>query len=75
MFTDIYGKVIELGIEHYHHESDLYIPVNDQTKKLIGDYEYTMLITTFKDRVSGKLCYDIPCAYTPWWEERVGKNQ
>ena len=74
MFTDFYGKVVELGIEHDHHESDLYVPVNAQTKTLMNDYEYAMLVTTFKDQVTGNLWYDIPCAYTPWWEERAEKN-
>jgi hypothetical protein len=40
MFTDFYGKVVELGIEHDHHESDLYVPVNAQTKTMMNDYEY-----------------------------------
>ena len=74
MFTDFYGKVVELGIEHDHHESDLYVPINAQTKTLMNDYEYGMLVTTFKDQITGNLWYDIPCAYTPWWEERAEKN-
>jgi hypothetical protein len=74
MFTDFYGNVIELGIEHDHHESDLYVPVNAQTKTMMNDYEYAMLVTTFKDQVTGNLWYDIPFAYTPWWEERAEKN-
>jgi hypothetical protein len=74
MFTDFYGKVVELGIEHDHHESDLYVPVNAQTKTMMNDYEYAMLVTTFKNQVTGNFWYDIPYAYTPWWEERVEKN-
>lgn len=74
MFTDFYGKVVELGIKHDHHESDLYVPVNAQTKTMMNDYEYARLVTTFKDQVTGNLWYDIPFAYTPWWEERVEKN-
>jgi len=74
MFIDFYEKVVELGIEHDHHESDLYVPINAQTKTLMNDYEYAMLVTTFKDQVTGNLWYDIPCAYTPWWEERTEKN-
>ena len=73
-FTSFYEKVVELGIEHDHHESDLYVPINTQTKTLMNDYEYAMLVTTFKDQVTENLWYDIPCAYTPWWEERTEKK-
>jgi len=75
MFTDFYGKVIELGIEHDHHESDLYIPMNAQTKELVKNYEYAMMVSTFKSNFDGTTWYSIFSAYTPWWEERVGNKQ
>ena len=73
-FTDFYEKVIELGIEHDHHESDLRVPMNAQTKMLVNHYEYGMLVTTFKSQPDGSIWYDIPFAYTPFWEEKAGQN-
>lgn len=70
MFSVIYDKVITLGIEYDHHESDLYIPVNDQTKRLMKDFEYRILSKVFKSNIDGSPWYEIPFAYTPWWEER-----
>ena len=33
--NNLYDEVIELDINHDNHESDLYLPVNDITKKLL----------------------------------------
>ena len=74
MFSAIYDKVIELGIIHDHHESDLYIPVNEQTKNLVKAFEYSTMVETFKSQIDGSFWYNIPFAYTPWWEERVKQN-
>lgn len=68
----LWNKVVELGIEHDSHESDLYIPVNEQTVALIAEYEYKSNVTTFISQIDKKRWYDIPFAYIPFWEKRVG---
>lgn len=73
-FTNFYEKIVELGIEHDHHESDLYVPVTDETKKLVNNYEYTMMVTTFKSAIDGNMWYDIPFEYLPFWEEKSKQN-
>ncbi len=67
----IYEQVVEAGIEYTNHESDLYVPINEQTKKLVDEYIFKNSVTTFVDQVTGKPSYDIPFAYDPWWKIRV----
>src|SRR5262249_47666079 len=64
---DIYAQVLAAGIEHDHHETDLYTPVNDETKKLIDAYHFRGNVTTFTSQIDGKPWYDIPFAFTPGW--------
>lgn len=70
MSEQIYNRVIALEIKHSHHESDLYIPVNEQTQPLIKEYEFASNVTTFKNNIDGKLWYDIPFAYLPYWDTK-----
>jgi hypothetical protein len=71
--SDIYSKVVAKGIPHSNHESDLYIPVNDETRELIKNYAFPTNVTTFVNRVEGGLWYDIPFAYIPFWEKAQRK--
>ena len=59
------------GIPFSNHQSDLYIPVTDETRELISQYEFKQNVSTFKNRVEGGHWYDIPFAYEPYWEARV----
>ncbi len=69
----IYEQAKELGIEISHHESDLYIPVNDKTRELVKKHRANGgSATTFTSQIDGKPWYDIPFHYSPWWEQRVG---
>lgn len=46
-----------------HHESDLYLKVNENSKKLVGEYDFKENVTTFIDEIDNELWYDIPFAY------------
>lgn len=63
----IYQQVIERGVEHANHSSDLYIPVNDETRALIAEYEHKRNVSVFKNNIDGKPWFDIPFAYDPFW--------
>lgn len=58
-----------------HHESDLYVFVSPITQRIINQwckangYHRHLFVNTFYDQVTGKLMYDIPFAYDPWWEK------
>lgn len=69
----IYERAKELGIEIGSHESDLYLPVNDQTRELVKEHRANGgSASTFINNIDGKLWYDIPFHYDPWWEKRLG---
>lgn len=60
-----------------HHESDLYIMVTPESKKLISDYEYKFNVETFVSAIAPHvLWYDIPFAYSPYWDfERIRRGK
>lgn len=68
MNKSIYDKVIAAGIEHDNHCSDLYIPVNEETRKLVNEYEHKCNVTTFMCNVTKVPWFDIPFAYEPYWK-------
>ena len=70
---NIYDEAKKLGIEMGNWCSDLYLPVNEQTQKLVADYKFKKNVTTFTSNIDKKLWYEIPFAFDPYWESRVGK--
>ena len=50
--------------------SDLQCKVMKDTTAVIDRYKYKHLVTTFRSAIDGTLWYEIPFAYTPWWEGR-----
>lgn len=70
----LYEKCTELNIPTDSHESDLYIPVNDVTKSLIGEYEYKSNVKQFVSQIDGRLWFDIPFGYTPFWNKVAIRN-
>jgi len=66
----LWEQVKALGIPHASHETDLYIPVTEQTRKLIEAYEFKSNVTTFQNQVEGGLWFDIPFAYLPAWNKK-----
>ena len=65
----LYSELKEAGIQVDNHESDLYVKVSPESTTIIKKYKFRM-ITTFKSQIDNTLWYDIPFAYTPWWEKR-----
>jgi len=72
---NIFEEVKARGIKFDHHESDLYIPVTEETHALVDRLQSQKVIhvTTFTCQIDGKQWYDIPFSYTPWWEARVSR--
>ena len=68
---NIYEEMVKvcLADEIGSHNSDLYVPVKPETKEIIEKYEFKASVSTFRDNISGRLYYDIPFAYSPYWKE------
>ena len=68
----IFEKVVAQNIQYNSHRSDLYIPVNKETKRLIAEYEFKENVTKFKDAIDNEWWFDIPFAYDPFWKKVPG---
>jgi hypothetical protein len=68
--TSIWDEVKRLGIQFDSHETDLYIPVNEQTKELVHRWKFSGNARTFVSQIDHKLWYDLPFAYVPAWESK-----
>lgn len=71
---DIYKEMQSTGVEIASHESDLYVPVTAATRAIVDRYTSRDIVTTFTDQATGKLWFDIPFAYTPFWEAKSGSK-
>lgn len=67
--AELYNAAKEMGIEIDHHESDLYLPVNAKTRGLVAKHKFKTNVETFISQIDGKLWYDIPFAYQPFWDK------
>lgn len=72
---NIYDALKEKNIKVWNHESDLYVLVTDETKLLKEQYEkeHNVKIKSFRcegEVDKGKLMYEFPFEYTPFWENK-----
>lgn len=70
----LFDKIQKLGIQHDHHESDLYIPVTNETTDLIQEYGLMHTTTKFRSSIDQKFWYDVPFQYSPYWEKKLKYN-
>lgn len=65
-------EIIDAGVEIDHHESDLYVKVTPESRKIVDAYEFRCNVTTFRSRIDGTTWYDIPFAFDPFWIKASG---
>ncbi|GAB1376868.1 hypothetical protein MASR1M48_17200 [Lactococcus petauri] len=71
MEKTIHQQLKDAGITTFAgHFSDLYVPVNEVTTKIIDGYKYKKSVTKFINRVQGGLWYDIPFAHDDYYKKR-----
>ena len=51
--SQIYQQMKAAGVKIDNHESDLYVPVNADTQKLITKYRFRSNVTTFVNQIDG----------------------
>ena len=69
--TTLFSEVLRLGIPYASHETDLYMPVTDQTRKLLKRFPTSdSNKTTFTNQVEGGLWFDVPFMYLPAWDAK-----
>lgn len=53
-----------------HHASDLYLRVTKASEKLFLRYEYQNQVSTFVSNIDGKLWFEFPFCFLPFWEAK-----
>ena len=67
----IYQALLEEECEISNHESDLYTPVDPVSIAILKDYPvHRSNATTFICQITGRMMYDIPFAYDPFWKNK-----
>jgi len=65
----LYTDLIAAGVPVDNHESDLYCLASDEARRLI--VAHNMRGTSFLSAFDGRVWFDVPFAYDPWWEART----
>ena len=69
----IYEELITAGIECSNWQSDLYFPVTDQTRAILKNHP-NQTRSIFKSNIDGRLMYECPFAFDPFWNARFPKE-
>lgn len=66
----IYEQMKAAGVEIASHETDLYVPVTEETTAIVNAYEFKTNVTRFISNIEPHVpWYDIPFAYEPGWDK------
>ena len=69
----IYQAMKEKNVPTYSHESDLYVPITDDSREVVRTYFFLKNVTLFTSPIDGKGYFDIPFAYDPWYDKFSGE--
>ncbi len=64
----LYEDLKAAGCQLDSHESDLYIRATDTAKRILR--AHNRQASLFRSELDGKLWFDVPFAYDPFWENR-----
>lgn len=74
MSKDLYQELKEAGCEIDNHESDLYVKATMKSLEIIKKHGLKfdgIQAGQFWHQVTKQRWFEIPFAYTPWWEKRA----
>lgn len=67
---DVYAEMLATGLPLDSHESDLYVEVTPATRAIVERYQHRNNVTSFTHAVNGRQYFDIPFAFTPFWNAK-----
>jgi hypothetical protein len=67
--NDIYEELKQAGCTIEHHESDLYIQVDETSKNILK--KHPEIDKTRFTGTDGKAWFELAFMYTPWWNDRI----
>ncbi len=67
----LFDAIKSAGIDFNSHETDLYIPVTEETRAILAQFPLNKgNATIFRNQIDGKMWFDVPFAYVPAWEAK-----
>ena len=75
MSESIYEDLKAAGVPMDNHESDLYAKVTPESSAIVAKYEWKDNVKIFTSQIDHLQWYDIPFAYSPWWQRKMEKNK
>jgi len=71
--TNPYERLVSLGVPLDHHESDLYVRGTAEAVEIVkaSGWSYSYFRSERTGEM-GQLWIELPFAYAPWWQERLG---
>lgn len=70
----LYQALVEAGVPVSSWQSDLYAPRNEAVREILAAYP-NQTRSTFRSNVDGRLMYEFPFAYGPFWEARAPQHR
>lgn len=68
----LYETLQSAGCEMDSHESDLYVRATAEATTILKRFPTQWEnARAFTSQIDGKLWYDVPFAFQPWWERRL----
>ena len=68
----LYNELAKTGCKMDSHESDLYVEGTAQASAILRQSKEWPTVKVFVSAIDGRDWYDVPFAYAPWWERRLG---
>lgn len=70
--TTIYEALLAAGCQMDSHESDLYVAPSPDADRIIREWKAHH--NRFTSQIDGKLWYDLPFMFDPWWAKRDNRG-
>ena len=64
----LHQQLLAAGVDVDSHESDLYAMVTPESRRIVEESGHGS--TMFRSEADGKLWYDLPFAFDPFWAKR-----
>ena len=68
----LHRQLLAAGVDLDHHESDLYAMVTPESRRIVEESGHSS--TMFTSEVDGKLWYDLPFAFEPFWRAKMADD-
>ena len=68
---NLYTELVNANCQIDSHESDLYALVTPVSTPIVEKYSGGDRVRTFRSQIDGRIWFDLPFAFIPFWEKRA----